>query len=63
RTQAPGRAEPSRRRLRRGVFGPPAGPRATINRLPAETAADPRPFAWTADPDRVTEEVRRGNQA
>jgi hypothetical protein len=36
---------------------------AAINRFLAETNADPKPFVWTADPDRIIEKVRRGYQA
>jgi len=33
-----------------------------INRFLAETNDDPRPFNWTADPDRIIAAVRRGHQ-
>ncbi len=35
---------------------------ATINRFIAETNPDPRPFTWTADPDRIIAAVKRGHQ-
>ena len=53
----------TRRRLRRGVFGSIVELQAAINRYLAETNADPKPFVWTADPDRILEKVSRGNQA
>jgi hypothetical protein len=36
---------------------------AAINRFLAETNGDPKPFVWTADPDRVIAAVQRGMQA
>jgi hypothetical protein len=36
---------------------------ATINRFVAETNLDPKPFTWTADPDKIIAAVRRGHQA
>jgi hypothetical protein len=35
---------------------------ATINRFPAETNNNPKPFTWTADPDKIIAAVRRGHQ-
>ena len=34
-----------------------------INRFLAETNADPKPFVWTAHPDRLIAAVQRGTQA
>jgi len=34
-----------------------------INRFPAEGNADPHPFRWTKDPDKIIAAVRRGHQA
>ena len=34
-----------------------------INRFLAETNAEPKPFTWTADPDKIIAAVRRGHQA
>ena len=56
-------AKLTRRRLRRGVFGSLVELQAAINRFLAETNADPKPFVWTADPDRIIEKVCRGHQA
>jgi hypothetical protein len=35
---------------------------AAINRFLAETNHHPKPFVWTADPDRIIAAVRRGCQ-
>jgi hypothetical protein len=35
---------------------------ATINRFLAETNNNPKPFTWTADPDKIIAAVRRGHQ-
>jgi cation transport regulator ChaB len=53
----------TRRRLKRGVFRSIVDLQAAINRFLAETNADPKPFVWTAHPDRVIAAVRRGMQA
>ena len=56
-------AKLTRRRLKRGVFGSIVELQAAINRFLAETNADPKPFVWTAHPDRVIAAVQRGMQA
>ncbi|HUC71861.1 MAG TPA: IS630 family transposase, partial [Stellaceae bacterium] len=35
---------------------------AAINRYLGEHNRRPRPFVWTADPDRIIEKVNRGHQ-
>ena len=55
-------AKLTRRRLKRGVFGSIVELQATINRFLAETNDDPKPFTWTADPDKIIAAVRRGHQ-
>jgi hypothetical protein len=35
---------------------------AAINRFLAETNHNPKPFVWTADPDRIVAAFRRGYQ-
>jgi hypothetical protein len=55
--------ELTRRRLKRGVFRSIIDLQAAINRFLAETNADPKPFIWTAHPDRVIAAVQRGMQA
>ena len=52
----------SRRRLKRGVFRSVVDLQAAINRFLAETNAEPKPFTWTADPDKIIAAVRRGHQ-
>jgi transposase len=55
-------AKLSRRRLKRGVFCSLVDLQAAINRFVAETNENPKPFTWTADPDRIIAAVRRGHQ-
>lgn len=52
----------TRRRLKRGVFKGVVDLQAAINRYIAEHNTHPRPFAWTADPDRVLAAISRGKQ-
>jgi transposase len=56
-------AKLTKRRLKRGVFGSVVELQAAINRFLAEANDDPKPFVWTADPDRILEKVSRGHQA
>ena len=56
-------AKLSRRRLKRGVFRPVIDLQVAINRFVAETNADPKPFTWTANPDKIIAAVKRGHQA
>ena len=53
----------TRRRLKRGVFRSVVELQAAINRFVEETNANPKPFVWTADPNRVLAAVMRGKQA
>jgi transposase len=55
-------AKLTKRRLKRGVFHSIVDLQASINRFLAETNDDPRPFNWTADPDRIIAAARRGHQ-
>ena len=55
-------AKLAKRRLNRGVFRCVVDLQATINRFVAETNHDPKPFTWTADPDKIIAAVRRGHQ-
>ena len=55
-------AKLTRRRLKRGVFRSVVDLQAAINRFVEETNADPKPFVWTADPNRVLAAVKRGKQ-
>jgi transposase len=55
-------AKLTRKRLKRGVFCSVVDLQAVINRFVAETNHDPKPFLWTADPNRVLAAVQRGKQ-
>lgn len=56
-------AKLTKRRLKRGVFRSLVDLQAAIKRFLAEANENPRPFVWTADPDRIIAAVRRGYQA
>jgi len=56
-------AKLTRRRLKRGVFCSVIDLQAAINRFIAEANHDPKPFLWTADPDKIIAAVNRGRQA
>ncbi len=56
-------AKLARRRLKRGVFHSLVDLQAAINRFVAETNKNPKPFTWTADPDKIIAAVKRGYQA
>ena len=53
----------TRRRLKRGVFCSLVDLQAAINRFLAEHNQKPKPFTWTADPDKIIAAVKRGYQA
>jgi transposase len=55
-------AKLSKRRLRRGVFRSIVDLQAAINRFIAETNVGPKPYVWTADPDRIIAAANRGFQ-
>ena len=55
-------AKLTKRRLKRGVFRSLVDLQAAIKRFLAETNDNPRPFVWTADPDKIIAAVRRGYQ-
>ena len=55
-------AKLTRRRLKRGVFRSVIDLQTAINRFVEETNAQPKPFVWTADPNRVLAAVNRGKQ-
>jgi transposase len=52
----------TKRRLKRGVFQSIVELQAAIKRFLAETNANPRPFRWTKDPDKIIAAVKRGHQ-
>jgi transposase len=53
----------TRRRLQRGVFRSLVDLQAAINRHLGEPNRKPKPFVWTADPDRIIEKVNRRYKA
>ncbi len=53
----------TKRRLKRGVFRSIVDLQAAINRYLDEANHDPKPFIWTADPDKIIAAVNRGRQA
>jgi transposase len=55
-------AKLTRRRLKRGVFCSVVELQTAINRFLAETNANPRPFQWNKDPDKIIAAVKRGHQ-
>jgi transposase len=55
-------AKLAKRRLKRGVFRSIVDLQAAIHRFVAESIAQPKPFVWTADPDKIVAAVRRGHQ-
>ncbi len=55
-------AKLTRRRLKRGVFRSIVELQAAINRYLAETNNEPKPFKWTADPEKIIAAVKRGRQ-
>jgi transposase len=55
-------AKLSKRRLKRGVFHSVVDLQAAINRFVAQTNAQPKPFVWTADPNKIIAAVKRGHQ-
>src|SRR5665811_355443 len=56
-------AKLTKRRLKRGVFPSIVDLQAAINRFLDEHNEEPKPFTWTADPDKIIAAVRRGHQA
>ena len=53
----------TKRRLKRGSFSSLVDLQAAINRYLAEANHDPKPFTWTANPDKIIAAVNRGRQA
>jgi transposase len=56
-------AKLAKRRLNRGVFHSLVDLQTAINRFVAETNESPKPFTWTANPDKIIAAVKRGHQA
>jgi hypothetical protein len=55
-------AKLAKRRLLRGVFRSVVELQAAIKKFLVETNADPLPFRWTKDPDKIIAAVKRGHQ-
>jgi transposase len=55
-------AKLTRSRLKRGVFHSIVDLQAAINRFLVETNDQPKPFIWTADPDKIIAAVDRGRK-
>jgi transposase len=55
-------AKLSKRRLKRGLFRSVVDLQTAINRFVEDTNQMPKPFTWTADPDKIIAAVRRGHQ-
>jgi transposase len=53
----------TKRQLRRGVFRSIVDLQTAIKRYIAEHNGEPKPFVWTADPERALAAIRRGKQA
>ena len=56
-------AKLTRRRLKRGVFRSIVDLQAAIHRFIDEANHDPKPFVWTATPNRILAAVDRGRKA
>lgn len=52
----------TRRRIRRGVFTSVADLQQAIRNYIHQHNLSPKPFVWTADPDKIIAAVRRGHQ-
>jgi transposase len=55
-------AKLAKRRLLRGVFRSVVQLQTAIKKFLAETNANPMPFRWTKDPDKIIAAVKRGHQ-
>ena len=52
----------AKKRLKRGVFQSLQELKDAINRFADETNANPKPFTWTKDPNKIIAAVKRGHQ-
>jgi len=55
-------AKLTKRRLKRGIFLSVFDSQASIKRFVIEHNAEPKPFTWTVDLDKIIQAVRRGHQ-
>jgi transposase len=53
----------AKKRLKRGVFRSLQELKDAIHRFLDETNANPKPFTWTKDPNKIIAAVKRGHQA
>jgi transposase len=56
-------AKLTKKRLKRGVFRSLDELKNAIHRFLDDTNADPKPFTWTKDPNKIIAAVKRGHQA
>jgi hypothetical protein len=52
----------TKKRLKRGVFRSLRELKDAIHRFLDDTNANPKPFVWTKDPNKIIAAVRRGHQ-
>jgi hypothetical protein len=52
----------AKRRLKRGVFKGVVDLQAAINCFVADHNQQPKPFVWTADPDKIIAAANRGHK-
>ena len=52
----------AKKRLKRGVFQSLQELKNAIHRFADETNANPKPFTWTKDPNKIIAAVKRGQQ-
>jgi hypothetical protein len=55
-------AKLTKKRLKRGVFRSLRELKDAIHRFLDDTNADPKPFTWTKDPNKIIAAVKRGHQ-
>ncbi len=55
-------AKLSKKRLKRGVFRSLRELKDAIHRFLDDTNANPKPFTWTKDPNKIIAAVKRGHQ-
>src|SRR5207237_10749776 len=55
-------AQLTKKRLKRGVFRSLRELKDAIHRFLDHTNANPKPFTWTKDPNKIIGAVRRGHQ-
>jgi transposase len=55
-------AKLTKRRLKRGTFLSVVDLQAATNRFVVEHNAEPKPFTWTANPNKIIQTFRRGHK-